>query len=212
MKPLFRVALVALLCAPLARPAAAQANGGDHPYKWYWGGQAGALLYRTNAQKWYFDPLVGVHWMITRKRGALTVGGEEAFFTSDATAGVTDFTTGTGYTVAFSKVRRIFAGLIAYPLPGHLEPIFGGGIGLNTVVDPRANSAAGQFAADEASNWANFWLLGGIQINVGNLAVYGQYVLGTSASNKLLRNEQHSIQGGVRYALGKAREDVQSSH
>ena len=57
MKPLFRVALVALMCAPLARPAAAQANGGDHPYKWYWGGQAGALLYRTNAQKWYFDPV-----------------------------------------------------------------------------------------------------------------------------------------------------------
>ena len=212
MKPLSRVALVALLCTPVARPAAAQANTGDPPYKWYWGTQAGALLYRTNAQKFYFDPAIGVHWMITRTRGALYVGGEEAFFTSDATAAVTDFATGTGYNVAFSKVRRIFAGLVAYPLPGHIEPIFGGGLGLNTVVDPRANSAAGQAAADDASNLANFWLLGGVQINVGNLAVFGQYVLGTSANNKLLLQEQHSIQGGVRYALGKAREDVQSAH
>lgn len=212
MKPLSRVALVALICAPLARPAAAQANGGNHSYKWYWGGQAGTLFNRTNARKWHFDPLIGVHWMITRKRGALYVGGEEAFFTSDAPAAVTDFATGTGYNVVFSKVRRIFAGLVTYPLPGHIEPMFGGGFGLNTVVDPRATSAAGQAAADDASNWANFFLLGGVQINVGNLAVYGQYVLGTSANNKLLLQEQHSIQGGVRYALGKAREDVQSAH
>lgn len=211
MKPLFRLAIVALLFAPVPRPAAAQANG-DHAFRWYWGGQTGALMYRTNAQKYYFDPVFGVHWMITKQRGALYIGGEEAFFTSDATAGVTDPATGTGYTVAFSKVRRLFAGLVAYPLPGHIEPFFGGGLAINTVVDPRPNSAAGQPAADDASNKANAWILAGLQINVGKLAVFGQYLLSSSANNFLLLQEQHSIQGGVRYALGSSKEDITSSH
>lgn len=208
---LSRVALVALFCAPLARPAAAQATGG-HDYRWYWGAQTGAFLYRTNAQKYHFDPIIGIHWLITRRRGALYVGGEEAFFTSDATAGVTDPATGTGYTVAFSKVRRIFAGLMAFPLQGHIEPIVGVGLSMNTVVDARPNSAAGQAAADEAANKADAWVLGGVQINVGNLAVFGQYVVSTAANSWLLIQEQHSIQGGVRYSLGKSKEDIQGAH
>jgi hypothetical protein len=211
MKPLSRLAIVALLSAPLARPAHAQVNG-DHSYRWYWGGQAGAMLYRTNAQKYYFDPVIGVHWMITKQRGALYIGGEEAFFTSDATASVTDPFTATTYTVAFSKVRRLFAGLVAYPLPGHVEPFFGGGLAINTVVDPRPNSPAGQSAADDAGSKANAWFLAGLQINVGRLAVFGQYQISTSANNFLLLQEQHSVQGGVRYALGSSKEGVNSPH
>ena len=211
MKPLSRVALVALLCAPLARPAAAQATGG-HDYRWYWGAHAGAFIYRTNAQKFYADPIIGINWLITKKRGALYVGGEEAFFTSDATASVTDPATGTGYTVAFSKVRRIFAGLLAFPLQGHIEPIVGLGLSMNTVVDARANSPAGQAAANDAGNKADAWVLGGVQINVGKLAVFGQYVVSTSANSWLMIQEQHSIQGGVRYSLGKSKEDVQEAH
>jgi hypothetical protein len=211
MKPLSRLAIVALLFASLARPADAQVNG-DHAYRWYWGGQAGGFLYRTNAQQYAFDPIIGVHWMITKQRGALYIGGEEAFFTSDATANVVDPFTGTSYTVAFSKVRRLFAGLVAYPLPGHIEPFFGGGLALNTVVDPRPNSPAGQFAADDAGSKANAWILGGLQINVGRLAVYGQYLLSSSANNYLLTQEQHTIQGGVRYALGSSKEVADTPH
>lgn len=211
MKPVSRLAIVALLFASLVRPADAQSNQG-HSYRWYWGAQAGGILYRTNAQTYHADPIIGVHWMITRQRGALYIGGEEAFFTSDATATVVDPATATTYTVAFSKVRRLFAGLTAYPLPGHIEPYFGGGVAINTVVDARPNAAAGQPFADDASNKANAFFLGGVQINVGRLAVFGQYLVSTSANNFLLMNEQHTVQGGVRYSLGRSKEDVDTSN
>jgi opacity protein-like surface antigen len=211
MKPLSRLALLALLAAPLARPAAGQVNQ-DRAHQWYVGAHAGGLLYKTNTQGYFMDPMFGVNFLITAKRSALYLGGEEAFFLTDSHANVVDPTSGATYDVTFSKVRRLFAGLVAYPVPGHIEPFIGAGVAIITVVDAVPSSAGGQTATDAAANKAAGWLMGGIQINVSRLSVFGQYMIQTAANNFLLSEEAHSVQGGIRYSLGSAKEDVQTRH
>lgn len=211
MKPLSRLALLALCSAPLARPAVGQVNQ-DRTHQWYVGAQAGGFMYKTNVQKYYMDPMFGVNFLITAKRSALYLGGEESFFLTDAHANVVDPATSTTYDVTFSKVRRLFAGLVAYPLPGHIEPFVGGGVAIITVVDATPNSAAGQAVTNDAANKAVGWFMGGVQINVSRFSVFGQYILQTSANNFLLSEEAHTVQGGIRFSLGSAKEDVSSQH
>ena len=229
MKPMSGLALCALLVAPLiaARPAAAQVIN-DRSYRWYWGAQAGGFLYQTNAQGYAFDPMFGGHWLITAKRTALYIGGEQAFFLSDAISSVGDPNSATGVRDAtFSQVRRLFFGLLAFPLQKRIEPYLGGGFAIvtvqNAVVDcsnttPNSQCAtandvvSAQSFVDDASSTATAWFMGGVQINMGKLAVYGQYMLTSASQNFLLSGSTHSIQGGIRYALGSSKEDVNTAH
>jgi opacity protein-like surface antigen len=228
MKPMPRLALCALFVALVpARPAGAQVVN-DHSNRWYWGAQAGGFLYQTNGQGYAFDPLFGAHWLITAKRTALYLGGEQAFFITDAIASVGDPNSATGLRDAtFSQVRRLFVGVLAFPLQRRIEPYLGGGFAIvtvqNAVVDcsnttPNSQCAsandviAAQSFVDDASSTATAWFTGGIQINVGKLAVYGQYMLTSASQNFLLAGSTHSIQGGVRYALGRSKEDVNTAH
>lgn len=227
MKPMSRLALSAMLLALAARPVAAQGSS-DHSYQWYWGAQAGGLLYQTNAQGYFFDPVIGVHWLITAKRSALYMGADEAFFLTDARATIFDRNSATGLRDAtFSRVRRLYMGLLAFPLQKRIEPFAGGGFVLMTITDavvdcsgttPNSQCATAndQFAAqslvDDAGSKAAAWVMGGVQINFGKLAVYGQYMLTSGASGFLISGSTHSIQGGLRYSLGSSKEDVATSH
>ena len=229
MKLLSRLALGAPLVSLLvpARNAAAQVTN-DHSYRWYWGAQAGGLLYQTSAQGYSFDPQLGAHWLITAKRTALYIGGEQAFFINDAAGAVGDANSATGVRDAtFSQVRRLFVGLLAFPLQRRVEPYAGGGFAIVTVQDavvdcsntsPNSQCAtvndvfAAQSAVDDASSTATAWFMGGVQINVGKLAVFGQYMITSAAQSFLLTGSTHSIQGGVRYAFGGSKEDVNTAH
>lgn len=228
MKPLSRLALSALLLGIAARPVAAQGNSNDHSYQWYWGAQAGGLLYQTNAQGYFFDPTIGGHWLITAKRSALYIGADEAFFLADARATIFDQNSATGLRDAtFSRVRRLYIGVLAFPLQKRIEPFAGGGFVIMTIPDAvvdcsgtTANSQCAsvndQFAAqslvDDAGSKAAGWVMGGVQINIGKLALFGQYMLTSAASGFLISGASHSIQGGVRYSLGSSKEGVGTSH
>jgi hypothetical protein len=227
MKPLSRLALSALVVALVARPAAAQqSNERDH--RWYWGAQAGGFLYQTNAQGYYFDPVIGAHWLITGKRSALYIGGEQAFFLTESRATVADPNSGTGLRDAtFSQVRRLFAGILIFPLQKRIEPFAGGGFAIMTVQDPTVDcsgttpnstcanandQAVAQSAVDDAGSKGFAWIMGGVQINIGKMAVYGHYMLTSAASGFLISGSTHTIQGGIRYSLGTAKEDVNTAH
>lgn len=226
MKPLCRLALTALVVALVARPAAAQSNERDH--RWYWGAQAGGFLYQTNAQGYYFDPVIGAHWLITGKRSALYIGGEQAFFLTESRATVADPNSGTGLRDAtFSQVRRLFAGILIFPLQKRIEPFAGGGFAIMTVQDPTVDcsgttpnstcanandQAVAQSAVDDAGSKGFAWIMGGVQINIGKMAVYGHYMLTSAASGFLISGSTHTIQGGIRYSLGTAKEDVNTAH
>ena len=75
-----------------------------------------------------------------------------------------------------------------------------------------ADQFAAQSAAEDASSRAFGWIAAGIQINMGKLAVFGQYMLTSAAPNYLLSGTTHTVQGGIRYALAPAREEVGTQH
>jgi hypothetical protein len=227
MKPLSRLALSALVVALAARPAAAQQSN-ERTNRWYWGAQAGGFLYQTNAQGYYFDPVIGAHWLITGKRSALYIGAEQVFFLTEGRATVLDRNSPTGLRDAtFNQVRRLFAGVLAFPLQKRIEPFVGGGFAIMTVQDPAVDctgttpnsqcaspndQAIAQGAVDDAGSKGFAWILGGVQINMGKLAVYGQYMLTSAAQGFLISGTTHSVQGGIRYSLGTSKEDVNTAH
>ncbi|MGH7614855.1 MAG: hypothetical protein ACREMW_12545 [Gemmatimonadales bacterium] len=227
MKLLSCLALSALGVALVARPATAQQNT-DRNNRWYWGAQAGGFLYQTNAQGYFFDPIIGAHWLITGKRTALYVGAEQAFFLSDSRATVFDANSATGLRDAtFGQVRRLFAGVLAFPLQKRIEPFVGGGFAIMTVQDATVDcsglspnsacananeQAVAQAAVDDAGSKGFAWILGGMQINIGKMAVYGQYMLTSAAQGFLISGSTHTIQGGIRYSLGTSKEDVSTAH
>jgi len=62
---------------------------------------------------------------------------------------------------------------------------------------------------NELSSRAFFWLMGGLQINYSSkLNVFAHYLLTSGASNFLLQSNTHTLQGGIRYSMGSAKEGV----
>lgn len=227
MKPLSHMALSVLVVALVARPAAAQQST-ERNNRWYWGAQAGGFLYQTNAQGYYFDPVIGAHWLITGKRSAFYIGAEQVFFLTEGRATVLDRNSPTGLRDAtFSQVRRLFAGVLVFPLQKRIEPFAGGGFAIVTVQDPTVDCsgttpnsqcasindlAIAQGAVDDAGSKGFAWIMGGVQINIGKMAVYGHYMLTSAAQGFLISGSTHTIQGGIRYSLGTSKEDVNTAH
>jgi len=54
--------------------------------------------------------------------------------------------------------------------------------------------------------------MGGIDIKQGRLALYGHYILTSSARGFLLDGTTHTFQGGIRYSMGTAKEGVTEGH
>lgn len=195
----------------------------DRSFKWYWGGQGGAFMYQTNTQPYYFDPVLGAHWLITAKRTALYMAYEQAWFLVDATAVVADpassgSSVGAGFRdVSFSDMRRLMFGLLAFPTNKAIEPFVGGGFALMQVLNPivdcsscvtQAEAFEAQSRAEDAASKAFFWFMGGVQINKGKMALFGHYLVTSSAQGFLINGTTHSIQGGIRYSLGTAKEGI----
>lgn len=219
----FSRAFVALaLTVALVQPAAAQ-RAHDRSFQWYWGGQGGAFYYQTAAQGYYFDPLVGGHWLITARKTALYLAYEQAMFLADAKAAIGDpasvgCSVGTACRdVSFSSMRRIMFGILAFPLGKRIEPLMGGGFAMMQVLDPVVDcstcaTASEQFAAqsraEDASSKAFFWLMGGIQISQGKMSLFGHYILTSAAQDFLIQGTTHTFQAGLRYSFGTAKEGI----
>jgi hypothetical protein len=226
MKSTSRLALFALVAIALVRPAAGQVPE-DRSHRWYWGATAGGFAYKTNDQGYFIDPMIGVHWLITGKRTALYIGAEQAFLLTEARATVVDQNTGSAHDVTFDQVRRLFIGLMAFPLQQHVEPFAGLGVGLMTVQNPTADCSGAtatsvcstpadavnaEALAQSAGSKAIGWAILGAQIRVGKLDVFGQYMVNSAANNFLLSGATHTFSGGIRYSFGSSKEDVTSEH
>ncbi len=209
MKHMSRALWGLALLAIVATPAAAQQQKSDWSYQWYWGAHIGAFGYATNAQPTYWDPMIGAHWFITKKRVGLYTGIEQAFFTSDARSVVNN------RTVTFSEVRRIMLGLVAMPKRGFLEPYLGGGFAVMYIVNPvldctgcsATEQAAAQTALANATTTGLAWGMAGGAYNMGNLSIFAHYMV-TDAGASLIQGATHAFQGGVRYSFGRSREGI----
>jgi hypothetical protein len=226
MKSTSRLALFALVAIALVRPAAGQVPE-DRSHRWYWGATAGGFAYKTNDQGYFIDPMIGVHWLITGKRTALYIGAEQAFLLTEARATVVDQNTGSAHDVTFDQVRRLFIGLMAFPLQQHIQPFAGLGVGLMTVQNPTADCSGAtatsvcstpadavnaEALAQSAGSKAIGWAILGAQVRVGKLDVFGQYMVNSAANNFLLSGATHTFSGGIRYSFGSSKEDITSEH
>lgn len=222
MKQASRLLVCLALAILLARPAAAQ-RANDRTFQWYWGAEGGAFMYQTNAQGYYFDPVLGGHWLITAKRTALYMAYEQAWFLADAHAIIADpgssgSSIGPGFRdVTFSDMRRLMFGILAFPVNKRIEPYAGGGFALMQVLNPivdcsscvtQSEAFEAQNRAEDAASKAFFWMMGGFQINKGKMALFGHYVVTSSAAGFLINGTTHSFQGGLRYSLGTAKEGI----
>jgi hypothetical protein len=214
--------LVVLSLGALVTPAAAQ-RANDRAFQWYWGGHGGGFYYQTNAQPYYYDPIVGAHWLITAKRTALYLAYEQAVFLTDGKASIIDpgspgCSAGTACRdVTFGDMRRIMFGVVAYPMQRWLEPFVGGGFAMMQVLNPvvdcttcitPAEAFEAQDRAEDAASKAFFWLMGGIQYNRGRMAIFGHYIITSAAASFLLQGTTHTLQGGVRYSFGTSKEGI----
>jgi opacity protein-like surface antigen len=201
-----------------------QGHGFNTNFQWYWGGQGGAFVSKTNTEPYVYDPIVGGHWLIKSRRTALYVAYEQAIFLADAHAVIFDpssstSSVGPGFRdVTFHDMRRLMFGVLAFPAQKVIEPFAGGGFALMEVLNPTVDCSScatlgeaveAQGRAQDAASKAFFWLMGGLQINYSSkLNVFAHYVLTSSANGFLLDSNTHTLQGGVRISLGSSKEGI----
>lgn len=191
----------------------------DWSHKWYWGAQGGLLVFKTNFDSYSFEPTFGGHWLITGKKTALYVGYEQSFFLSTRHATIVEPNQAVEPgNIAFKDARRILVGVLAFPAQMRVEPFGGMGFALVELLNTEASCStctSAQLAQlqDEAQNAASkafFWWMGGVDIKQGRLALYGHYILTSSAASFLIQGTTHTFQGGIRYSLGSSRENITS--
>ena len=190
----------------------------DWAHKWYWGAQGGLLVFKTNFNSYSFEPTFGGHWLITGRKTALYVAYEQSFFLSERHATLVEPNNNVEPgNVSFKNARRIMAGVLAFPAQLRVEPFGGMGFAIVELLNPTVTACTGcttaqlaqlQDEADNAASKAFFWWMGGIDIKQGRLALYGHYILTSSAARFLIQGTTHTFQGGIRYALGTAKEGV----
>jgi hypothetical protein len=160
---------------------------------------------------------VGGHWLITAERIGLHMGLSQLFF-DDATSAIPDGSA-TGLAVNFTRGRRLQAEVYAFPMDGPLQVYAGGGFLINYISDavPTGTFASTQAeqaaleAIDEVNTKAFFTITGGAQWHMGRWALFGTYQFTPSGRDFLISSTQHSISGGLRYALAASNQDVTTS-
>jgi len=210
---------IAFALALGAQDVGAQELAQGDDYRWYLGGQAGASVFRTPNQTRGAIPMAGGHALIKARKGALYLAVEEAFQDGQESSYI-DYTAGGGeQPVTFSDVRRYTFGLLVFPVRGHMQPYVGVGGGIMHVVSPQPQGGGSAAVAQEAGSTGFGALMGGLQIRVGGVSVFGHYQLQTvpgykgvtaggelAGEGRLISGAVHTITGGVRFSLGPSRE------
>jgi hypothetical protein len=204
-------AVLALTVATTLLPLRAEAQRADS-YTWKLGFEAGTMIFQTRSQDTKAIPSAGAHVLIMARQGGLIAGVDEGFGKDESTS---------GGAILFNDLRRYQAVMMAFPFHMALEPYFGVGGGIMTVVGPRINPALGLTdptqradllaAAKEASASGFLTALAGIQGRWGRVTAFAQYQLASAPSDdKLLRGSLHTLHGGIRVGLGSAKDGVKA--
>jgi hypothetical protein len=223
---LLRVLVVATAFAALLAPPSAAQEGRPFRDAWFWGVRGGVLNYSSDADPALgpYDgtdnagaPMVGIDWLITRSRGGIYVGIDEAFFTSAAFYR-RPFVTGDPAVVMRNERRISLAGMW-FPMQSPMtHPYIGVGLSVNQVGDaslerplaiPALQSAAIDSVQAKKVAIAPI-LIAGVQQRLPGFSVFAQGS-GTWLQNGfLLKNLaakhylQWSLEAGIRYNVGSS--------
>lgn len=219
--PLVALTTVAAVHSVQAQTAQSKAAGvaqiRDNRFKWFFGAQAGALLFETPAQSQTGVPAFGAHIAVVNRRGGVMLGVDEAFGNNESSAFLDTGSGGIARPVTFDRLRRYQFNMTGYPVRGALEPYLALGFGFIQVLNPvlggvftspeEAAASDDEARRKAASGFASF--MAGVQFRVGRMAAFGQYQIATSPSaGNLLRGPGHSIMGGLRFSLGSSKESI----
>jgi hypothetical protein len=210
--PARALGLVLLLASAL--PAGAAAQSSADAFKWYFGADAGVLVFETPTQTSGGIPMFGAHALVMSRRVGLQAGYETGWGDNESTAYPDALVLGGARSVTFDRTNRIYGTIVAYPVRWNFEPYLGVGYGISwlsgmEVAGPFASIEEQQDAQDEASSrgsqgFGHF--MAGAQIRAGSFVVFGQWMVTTGESGALISGATHSIMGGARVSLGSARE------
>lgn len=199
---------------------AAVAGAQERKYQddvWYIGAQGGLTAFRTPAQTRGGIPSVGGSLLIKAKRGGLLLKVDEGIGDNEVTA--YSYTNPAGdavtTTATFNDLRSYQAILMAFPANWNIDPYFGAGVGLQSVVNPspagpfatQADLDAATNAADELGTHSFGTFLAGVRIRTNRFVVFGQWQIQSSPSaGKLLAGPIHRFEAGVHIGLGSRKE------
>ena len=210
-------ALATLGLAALAGATSLSAqNPGVGSYRFYLGASGGMMDFATAAQTRGAIPMFGGNALITAKRAALLVAVDMGLGSGE-TAAMVDPIDGSARTVTFDNINRYYFMLMAYPLKSHIQPFIGLGWGIQTLSNLQVQGAfvdaaaqqENQAQAEDLGSTAFMQVVGGIEIRVGILNVFGSLSASTAANNAdLIQGAVYTAQAGARISLGRAREDI----
>lgn len=229
-----RPLLLAATALAVLAPATSRAQG-SRPFadSWYWGAKAGTMTFWTPLVNHAVAPLGGIEWLITKRRAALYLSGEQVFFTENSIFPVynRDPDNAASYSadsiglvpvgegvVRMHNMRRFSAMLLAFPVDlGGLRPYAGVGFSLNAIrgaaiTDLFITPSPGQCCAvlpslhaTQTSTSAVF--MGGLQGQVGRAVLFGQgQIIPSNRRFLFTPRSTFVLEGGVRYNVGSARE------
>jgi hypothetical protein len=190
----------------------------EDSYRWYIGPQGGVLLFQTQTQDYSAIPSGGLHILVMGKRAGLMLSVDEAIGSEESSAFGDASAPNDQRDVTFDHLRKYTAAVMVFPLRGRFEPYVGLGFGIlhttgtqveGVFTDPDAAADALAEAKERGSTGFGS-LLGGLQLRASkNLVIFGQYQVTTAPSDgSLLVGPSHGIIAGIRFGLGKAKEDI----
>jgi len=200
-----------------AAPLAAQgsADWDFRPDSWYWGIYGGQSSFATTIAR-TTAPMVGVDWMITRKRIALNVFAEQSYFNAVST--VPDSPSSAPRRVDFQDLRRVGGSAMMFlPQYKYFHPWVGAGYAFNFVrsATPQGSSYASPgdrdivvARVDEARAHGGLFGDVGMMVTYKQWAPFVQYtVMPTKGSSSWLVNGEgftNVWKLGWRYSFGSA--------
>jgi hypothetical protein len=216
MRRLSGVFLAVVLCGAISASASAQQDSWKN--QWYWGAQAGTMIFSTATQSNELAFDFGFDWLITGDRVGLRLGFDQVLFANNTTGAVPDAASAGGLrVVTFSSMQRWQGELYGITGAGPLQVAMAGGFAIHHVTDAQAT---GSFASpqgeealrrvvDDASSKAFFTIGGVVRWLFGDRwAAIGKYQYMPKGNDFLITSGQHTITAGISYALTVASEQI----
>jgi hypothetical protein len=180
---------------------------------WYWGAKGGALRFGTLSEGTVVAPSAGAEWLITKRRGALLVSIDQAFF--DRSSVVFDAQAEDNMRLVDMKDRRRYsATVLAFPIEqGALRPYAGIGLALESI---QSTEPVGEFvdvgqyyqvsdAAYEGSSRTIALGTVGVQAHFARAAIFVQASASPAQRRSLFnRSGSQLFEAGIRYNLSSA--------
>lgn len=205
-----------LFCAALLPATGSAQRFHDFEDSWFWGVKAGVSAFSPTNGDSEVAPSFGAEWLITRTRGGLYISVDQT--NVDTRSVVFDPTAdGSARPVGVDKLRRLGFAALAFPKRfGRFRPYAGLGLTVQIIGDAYPLLYTDEDAVDdtvydrisERSGQAAVLGMGGVQVQLGRAAVFGQASVTPASSRFLLSNALGFFEAGVRYNFGGAREGL----